>query len=59
MSKSNEIMLKGMQLANEMRMNCLVTCAINGFYMDKLLENVVRLQSVIATVKWRPHKLSN
>ena len=44
--KNNEIMLKGIQMANEMGIKNNVTCAINGLYMDKLLENVVRSISV-------------
>ena len=38
-------MLKGVQLANEMKMMCIGTCAKSGLYMDKLLENVVRPHS--------------
>ena len=53
MIKNNEVMLKGIQLANEMKMSCLVTCARNGLYMDKLLENVVRSHSVMVTVTYK------
>ena len=52
MMKNNDVIMKGMQLANELKMKCLVTCATNGIYMDKLLENVVRSHSVKSRVTY-------
>ena len=47
--RNSEIMLKGMQLANEMKMRCIGTCGKSGLYMDKLLENVVRSHPIAVT----------
>ena len=50
LNKSDEMIMKGRQLANRIKINYLKTSATNGLAMDELLECVVRdaiLKSII------------
>ena len=50
MSTNDEFIMKGLEFANTMKMTYTVICAINGFRLGMLLENIVRSLSIHCTI---------